>query len=76
MQIDALIDLFWLRNSVYNESPHEIESAKKLYYLSAVSWHILSIKYLKKKEKRNNLIIYYNIAVSTLLKYYNIIMIF
>lgn len=64
MQIDALIDLFWLRNSVYNESPHEIESAKKLYYLSVVVSY-LDYRMLKreKKEKRNN-IIQYNIINS------------
>lgn len=64
MQIDALIDLFWLRNSVYNESPHEIESAKKLYYLSVVVSY-LDYRMLKreKKEKRNN-IIRYNIINS------------
>lgn len=60
MQIDALIDLFWLRNSVYNESPHEIESAKKLYYLSAVSLAYLNYQmFKKKKEKWNNIIIIY-----------------
>lgn len=57
MQIDALIDLFWLRNSVYNESPHEIESAKKLYYLSAVSLAYLNYQMFKKKKKKEKEII-------------------
>lgn len=59
---------------MYNESPHEIESAKKLYYLSA-SLGVSQLsniffkkkKKQKKKESNNIIIIYYNIAVSTLL---------
>lgn len=60
---------------MYNESPHEIESAKKLYYLSA-SLGVSQLSNIffkkkkrkeKKKESNNIIIIYYNIAVSTLL---------
>lgn len=65
MQIDALIDLLRLRNSVYNESPNEIELAEKLCYRCLVEAISDASNFLSKETKT----FFNSIATDLILKY-------